>query len=357
MNEDRTAIPDGGDLVSVVVPVYNAARTLDETLRSVRAQTYANLEIVVVDDGSSDQSADIIRRHRSADPRIVFVEQANAGVAAARNRGIDVAKGAFIAPLDADDLWHPTKIERQMQVMKGAAGRLGVVYNWYAAINEDGVVTHLPRRDTWQGRVFREMLEYNFIGNGSTPLMRREAVLECGGYDPGLRARCAEGCEDFKLYLALAEHHQFGVVPGYLTGYRVYGSNMSSNGLRMLRSYDLVVEPVLRAHPELASVLHVSLFELIKWYLRRAVKARDWRQAMALTRRIARQYPRRTVRLLAGEARSGLRRALQNSRTGARAPVAAGGVQGLVGMRFSDWCASSGVVDDIADKNSGGPGS
>jgi glycosyltransferase involved in cell wall biosynthesis len=100
-------------LVSVIVPAFNAATTLAEALGSALAQTYKNIEILVVDDGSTDATAAIAREFAAADGRVSLVRRSNGGIAAARNSGIAVSKGAYIAPLDADDLWHPTKIEKQ----------------------------------------------------------------------------------------------------------------------------------------------------------------------------------------------------------------------------------------------------
>jgi glycosyltransferase involved in cell wall biosynthesis len=103
---------DDNPLVSVVVPAFNAANTIAETLRSISQQTYSALEIVVVDDGSTDETADIARRH--GDPRLRVVAKANGGVASARNAGIRNSHGAFVAFIDADDLWPEDRLERQL---------------------------------------------------------------------------------------------------------------------------------------------------------------------------------------------------------------------------------------------------
>src|SRR3981081_1852732 len=101
-------------LVSVLIPAFNAEETVADTLRSVRAQSYRNLEIIVVDDGSRDNTARIVSQFESEDSRIRLIEQANSGVAAARNAAPAASSGSLIAPLDADDLWHPQKIELQV---------------------------------------------------------------------------------------------------------------------------------------------------------------------------------------------------------------------------------------------------
>src|SRR5689334_11448209 len=105
-------------VVSVVVPAHNAERTLEETLRSAMAQTVSAIEIVVVDDGSEDGTREIVARLAALDGRIRLVRSANAGVASARNLGIRHARGRFVAPLDADDIWHPAKLEKQLAVFE-----------------------------------------------------------------------------------------------------------------------------------------------------------------------------------------------------------------------------------------------
>ena len=104
-------------LISVIIPNYNGAATLDETLTSVRGQSYANLEIILVDDGSRDDSVVRARRHADADPRVRIIRQDNAGVAAARNTGWRAAVGDIVAFVDSDDLWAADKIERQAERM------------------------------------------------------------------------------------------------------------------------------------------------------------------------------------------------------------------------------------------------
>jgi glycosyltransferase involved in cell wall biosynthesis len=286
-------------LVSIIIPAYNSERTIDETLRSARAQTYRNVEIVVVDDGSIDRTADIVRQHMAEDGRIVLAAQANAGVAAARNHAISLTRGLFVAPLDADDLWHPTKIERQAALACSSAQPFDVVYNWYMDIDENSIITRLGTRHRWQGRVYKEMLRYNFIGNGSTPLIRRAALLECGGYDPMLRAQAAEGCEDFKLYLALSDRFTFGVIPQYLTGYRRSKNNMSSNRLQIVRSHAIVLDEVRRARPELSRIADRAALDIMGWYLRRTVAEGNIQQASQFIIHILRQDPIFALEMLA----------------------------------------------------------
>jgi glycosyltransferase involved in cell wall biosynthesis len=230
------------DLVTVVIPAYNAARTIDETLRSVRNQTHRRLEIIVVDDGSEDATSQIVEAHIAEDDRIRLIWQPNSGVAAARNRGIAKAKGDLIAPIDADDLWRIDKIERQLAALYRGGDAVGLVYTWSTIINQNGRIVDCPPGPIYEGFVLEKLFDGNICGNSSSVLMRKKAVLDAGGYDASLHARAAQGCEDYKLYLWIATKYEFSVEPHYLTGYRQLPMSMSSDVLQMLRSYDLIFE-------------------------------------------------------------------------------------------------------------------
>ena len=221
--------------VSVIIPAFNAAATLAPTLASALAQSYADLEIVVVDDGSTDATAEIATAFADRDPRVRVIITANGGVAKARNRGIAEARGELLAPLDADDLWHPEKIARQVETLDAAGPRVGLVYNWFRLIDGDGLVTAPTPMPTVEGAVLHRHLVWNFIGNGSAPLLRRSALPE-EPYAPALRQAGNEGCEDYLLQLWIARRFHFACVPAYLTAYRKTAHSMSSNHARMYRS-------------------------------------------------------------------------------------------------------------------------
>jgi hypothetical protein len=237
-------------LVSVVIPAYNAESTLRATLASVRAQTYANLEIVVVDDGSSDGTGALARAEARVDPRIRVLTVENGGVAAARNIGIARSRGAFIAPIDSDDLWHPEKIARQMAAMRAGGRGMGYVYTFYRRIDAADRIVHDGRGWPISGAVFLRMLVMNFVGNGSSLLIRREAIEGIGGYETGLHRQGAQGSEDYLAQMLMARTWRVGVVPEYLTGYRATPGAMSEDGLRMARSKLLALEQVRARCPE-----------------------------------------------------------------------------------------------------------
>ncbi len=240
-------------LVSVIVPAHDAAAFIQATLESALAQTYAQLEVIVVDDGSRDDTAALVEATAARDRRITLLRQANAGVAAARNHGLAASRGSLIALLDADDLWHPEKLARQVAVMQRAPERVGLVYTWSSVIDEGGRIVDrrgcgVPR---YAGTVYPALVLWGFVGNASTPLIRRACLEAIGGFDPGLHARGAQGCEDLKLYLAIAERYEFAVVPEFLVGYRQTTSSMSRDVWQMKRSHDLVLAEVQTRHPEL----------------------------------------------------------------------------------------------------------
>ena len=239
------------DLVSVVVPAFNAEATLARTLASVQSQTYANLEIVVVDDGSTDGTRRLAEAEARADPRIRVLSQPNGGVAEARNAGVRASKGNLVALIDADDLWHPEKIARQVAVLAEGGPAMGFVYTYYRRIDAHDNVLSMPTvASDYEGYVFLRHLLFNFVGNGSSLLMRRQAFEAAGGYEPDLQRQGAQGCEDYLLQLLIARSWTVGVVREYLTGYRSTPGAMSSERDRMNRSLLLMLEHVRRRVPE-----------------------------------------------------------------------------------------------------------
>jgi glycosyltransferase involved in cell wall biosynthesis len=254
---------DGYPLVSVVVPAFNAASTIAETLHSISQQTYRALEIVVVDDGSTDATADIARRH--ADPRLRVVAKANGGVASARNAGIRGSTGPFVAFIDADDLWHPTKIAKQLQVLLAGGEEMALVYAPFRLIDGDGRVLASPHKYGVNGWVIHRHFYSNLVGNGSALLVRRSVLEEFGGFDRWLMQQGAEGCEDLLLQLRIAARYRFGEVSEYLVGYRRLPDNMSSNIDQMIRSGVLAVTKALSECRHIPGLSADAMLKRYEW--------------------------------------------------------------------------------------------
>jgi glycosyltransferase involved in cell wall biosynthesis/peptidoglycan/xylan/chitin deacetylase (PgdA/CDA1 family) len=291
---------DGTDapLVTAIVPAFNAEKTIDATLKSVRAQTYRHLEILVVDDGSTDRTAALVDAHARDDARVRLIRQPNAGVASARNRGIVESRADFIAPIDSDDLWMPTKIEKQMAMMLSRGRRCGLVYTWQITIDEHGrVVSPRPKWEV-EGYVLPRILYGNLVGGGSPALMRKQAVIEAGGYDASLHEQHAQGCEDFKLYLQIAERYDFAVIREYLTGYRELPDAMSMDLLQMVRSDELVGAYAERAHPHFTRLIRGGRIYFRETQVRRALRHGRFRTAVILLHGLVRSYPWRTFRFM-----------------------------------------------------------
>uniref|UniRef100_B8HLM9 Glycosyl transferase family 2 n=1 Tax=Cyanothece sp. (strain PCC 7425 / ATCC 29141) TaxID=395961 RepID=B8HLM9_CYAP4 len=238
-------------LVSVIIPAYNAEAFIAQTLTSVLNQTYQNLEVIVVDDGSHDQTGEIIQKFAQKDPRVRWLQQANGGVAAARNLAIRASLGQYIAPIDADDIWFPHKLEKQVNCLSQAETRVGLVYAWSVDIDEWGELLGGFHAYQFEHNVHHILAYKNFLGHASAPLIRRSCLDKVGGYNCRLRAQNAQGCEDLDLYLRIAEHYDFRVVKEFLIGYRRVIGSMSCNYTAMARSYLLVQSEIRRTNAEI----------------------------------------------------------------------------------------------------------
>jgi glycosyltransferase involved in cell wall biosynthesis len=245
--------------VSVIIPAYNAQAFIAETLKSVLAQTYQNLEVLVVDDGSSDQTAKIVQTFAVQDSRVQLLQQANSGVAAARNLAIQNATGEYIAPIDADDIWYPQNLEKQVQCLMKSPPSVGLCYAWSLDIDENDNLTGGFYNATTAGEVFPTLIYQQFLCNASASVIRRECFEKVGYYNTEMRKQGAQGCEDWDLYLRIAEFYQFQVVPEFLVGYRQTINSMSCNYNTMAKSHQFLIAEIQQRHPEIpASIYRAS---------------------------------------------------------------------------------------------------
>lgn len=239
---------DDEELVTVVIAAYNAAATIETTLNSVRAQTHRTLEIIVVVDGATDATETLVRHHAQQDPRIVVIVTPNQGFCAARNTGAQAGTGAFIAPLDADDVWHPEKIRKQLDVFAAGDETLGMVYTLYRRIDQWGYLILDGAASDWSGRIFNALLLFNCVGTGSSMLIRSDTFDRVGGYSMELNRL---GCEDYLLQILIAHDWTIGVVPEFLTGYRFVPGSMSRNQVRMAQARLKMMEIIARYNFEI----------------------------------------------------------------------------------------------------------
>jgi glycosyltransferase involved in cell wall biosynthesis len=199
--------------VSVVIPLYNARDVIRETVASALAQTWQDFEIIVVDDGSSDGGGDLIQ---NLDARLRYVRQANAGVAAARNHGIALAKGEAIALLDHDDLWLPAKLERQVAVLQQRP-EVGMVVTDVAHIDRAGRPLPIPGCSYNPDESFARLFVQGYVPTPSAAMIRKSVFEAVGGFD---EAFGSAGMDDHELWPRIAAHCRIAGIPEPLTLHR-----------------------------------------------------------------------------------------------------------------------------------------
>lgn len=219
--------------ISVIIPAYNAEGTILETIKSVQWQTFSDLEIIVINDGSTDQTLELLQNIQ--DNRLKIFSYENGGLSVARNRGITNASGKYIAFLDADDLWTPDKLELQFVTLQQHPDA-GVAYSWTYFMDEQGKSSIPGVSIFFQGDVQANLLVNNFIASGSNPLIARQAIKSVGDFDPA----CA-GCADWDYWLRLAAHWHFVVVPKHQIFYRQSLNSMSSTKVKQMEDNGLLV--------------------------------------------------------------------------------------------------------------------
>ena len=238
--------------VSVVIPAYNAGAFIAETLESVLAQTYQDFEIIIADDGSTDDTAERVKPFLS-DPRVRYAWGENGGVARARNRGMALARGEFIAFLDADDLWPKDKLEKQIAIMD-AHPEIGLLCGDTAQFDEDGIWCRSWFAEKGLGPVFfgsevlvtdafARLLDVTFVSMG-TVLLRKEIVDKIGGFDESFRV-----VEDGDLYLRVAREHGIGWSRQVWVLRRCHQGNISGNSAQICAGDVRVREKLLGEIP------------------------------------------------------------------------------------------------------------
>lgn len=218
--------------ISVVVPAYNAESTILATIESIQKQTFSDLEIIVINDGSKDRTVELLNTVK--DSRLKVFSYENGGLPVARNRGISRATGEYISFIDSDDLWTPDKLEAQLAALQKRP-EAGVAYSWTSVMDENAKVFYSGTPVFFEGDVYPHLLVCNFIASGSNILVRREAIEDTGEFDPTLRS-----AEDWDYSLRLARNWHFVVVPKPQILYRKSTGAMSSK-IDVMEKYGLMV--------------------------------------------------------------------------------------------------------------------
>lgn len=223
--------------ISIVIPVFNGEKTIEETIQSITNQTFDDFEIIVINDGSTDSTLDIISSLN--EPRLNIFSYTNAGLSAARNRGIAKAKGEYISFIDADDMWTDNKLEEQLKALQKNS-QASVAYSWTNWIDENGNFLRPGGHINANGDVFLQLLKRDFIESGSNVIVKTKALATVGNFDDSINA-----VADWDMWLRLAESYQFVCVPIPQILYRVSVNSMSSNVWKMEKESLQVIEKAL----------------------------------------------------------------------------------------------------------------
>lgn len=253
-----------------MIPCYNGERCVAEAARSVLDQSFGDLELVIVDDGSTDGSVKACEKLRSDDPRVrLVVHDGNRGIAAARNSGLASSSGAYVGFLDQDDVWLPGKLEAQVAALDALPEGVAMVFSDVEMVGEQGEFFglaqrgHLPRHlnDLPRQAVFRAFFLHNFIPLISV-LVRRSALEEVGGFDESIGG----GTDDYELCLRLLSRYRARFMEPPLAVHVVHAGNYSRDIERLLREAPDVAARAIAAHPELErlrarryAILHARL--------------------------------------------------------------------------------------------------
>jgi glycosyltransferase involved in cell wall biosynthesis len=264
--------------VSVVIPAFNAALWISESLESVFAQTYPILEIIVVDDGSSDETKKVIAQYLN---RIKYIEVKHQGVSSARNVGIQLARGDWVAFLDADDMWYPEKIQKQVHLI---TPDVGFIFCWkHEFLNGEVHILRIVEYDKLCCINPLLAILTRFFASPSTVIVKRELLINHGGFDEGNK----DGSEDADLWIRLAEWTHFSQVEEALVRYRLHSNSIC--GRQSHYEYTKqIIGPLLRNRKIFLRNLQITKFRFHiqiaqsylsiskMWYKKKDIKTAAW---------------------------------------------------------------------------------
>lgn len=223
--------------ISVIMPAYNVSEYIRDAIESFLIQSYTSTELIIVNDGSTDDLKARIKDLVIQNKNISYIEQENRGVSAARNLAIKYAKGDWIAFLDADDIWYKNKLSIQMQAIGDCVWSHSDSH--YFGLGYENNPKRSDLSEMFEGNIFLKLLEENFITTSSI-LIRKETLLKFGGFDENM-----EALEDWRLWLSIAKNYPISLVKKPLLKYRMYPSSTSKKARKMLPLHLQVVDSAL----------------------------------------------------------------------------------------------------------------
>lgn len=242
--------------VSVIIPTYNYGKYIERAIDSILTQTYQDFEIIVVDDGSTDNTGEIIRSKQN--DKIRYFYQENKGAPSARNKGIKESIGKYIAFLDADDEWFPNKLEKQIDKFQKASVRVGLVYSGLIYIwkeNEDKVIKIVP---TLRGNIFDSFLKVSVLGS-PTPLIKKCCFQKAGLFDERLPS-----CQDWDMWLRISKYYEVDFVSDILAKHHIHKNQITEKIELKIQGRKMMIKKYHDVLVNYPSILSIHFSELGK---------------------------------------------------------------------------------------------
>lgn len=259
--------------VSVIIPAHNAMTYLPETVENVLKQTFTDFEVLIINDGSLDDIEEWASH--LTDSRVKLISQQNQGVSVARNTGIAQATGEYIAFLDADDLWEPSKLEKQARRLDDNP-EVGLVYTWTVLVDQWGKPTGIVYTYDLEGNVWAQIVVEDIVCNGSSAMVRRSCFEIVGVFDPNLSS-----VADGDMWVRIAAHYPFAVVKELLVYYRQYPNSMSKNRQKMLEDLRLTIEKRFESAPlDLLYLRNRAYAHMNRWQAWVSIYEEDYTSAL-----------------------------------------------------------------------------
>lgn len=284
--------------VTVVIPAYNVEQYIEECLRSVLAQTYRDFEVLVINDGSTDRTADKVKKF--TDRRVRLINQLNRGLAGARNTGARRACGDYVAFLDSDDRWHPEKLQHHVDHLNKNP-QVGVSYSQSAFIDADGKPMGYSQRPKLKGITARDVFLRNPVGNGSAPVLRAQVLIDIAHMRAGVLSleeayfdESFRQSEDIECWMriALTTDWKFEGIGLPLTEYRVNEGGLSAALDKQLASWERVVaKSRTYANEFVQENVDAARAYQYRYLARRAVRSNDPVRALSLIGKSLQSYP------------------------------------------------------------------